>query len=50
MDNFRVLLDIRKMDRVSNARLRELCGVTKGVDERTEECSPMVWSYRKNGK
>ena len=33
MDNLRGLLDIRKIDKVSNARIRELCGVTKGVDE-----------------
>ena len=29
MDNLRGLLGIRRMDRVSNARIRELCGVTK---------------------
>ena len=27
MDNLRFLLGIRKMDKVSNARIRELCGV-----------------------
>ena len=36
MDNLRGLLGIRRMDRVPNARIRELCGVTKGVDERNE--------------
>ena len=36
MDNLRSLLGIRRMDRVPNARIRELCGVTKGVDERNE--------------
>ena len=25
------------MDRVPNARIRELCGVTNGVDERIDE-------------
>ena len=25
------------MDRVPNARIRELCGVKKGLDERTDE-------------
>ena len=25
------------MDRVQNARIRELCGVTKGVDERIDK-------------
>ena len=37
MDNLRGLLDIRRMDRVPNARIRELCGVTKGVDEKSDE-------------
>ena len=36
MDNFRGLLDIKWMDRVSNAQIRELCGVTKGIDERID--------------
>ena len=31
MNNVRGLLGIRKMDRVPNALIRELCGVTKGV-------------------
>ena len=33
MDNLRGLLDIMKMDRVPNARIRELCGIKKGLDE-----------------
>ena len=37
MDNLRGLLGIRRMDRVPNARIRELCGVTKRVDERIDE-------------
>ena len=37
MDNLRRLLGIRSMDRVPNGRIRELCGVTKGVDERIDE-------------
>ena len=36
IDNLRELLGIRKMGRVTNARIRELCGV-KGVDERIDE-------------
>ena len=36
MDNLRGLLDIR-IDRVTNARIRELCGVRKGLDERIDE-------------
>ena len=38
MDNLRGLLGIRRMDGVLNAWIRELCGVTKGVDERIDEC------------
>ena len=34
MDNLRSLLGIRRMARVPNERIREFCGVTKGVDER----------------
>ena len=38
MDNLRGLLGIRRMDRVQNVRIRELCGVTKGeVDDRIDE-------------
>ena len=32
MDNLRGLLDIRRMDRVPNARIRKLCEVMKGFD------------------
>ena len=35
--NLRGLLAIRRMDRVPNTRISELCGVTKGVDERIDE-------------
>ena len=37
MDNLRGLLDIRRMDNAPNARIRELCGVTKGVDEKIDK-------------
>ena len=37
MDNLVGLRGIRRMDRVPNARIRELCGATKGVDEKIEE-------------
>ena len=37
MDNLRGLLGITRMDRVPNARISELCGVTNGVDERIDE-------------
>ena len=33
----RNLLGTRRMDRVPNAQIRELCGMVKGVDERIEE-------------
>ena len=33
MYSLRGLLRIRRMDRVPNTRIRELCGVTKGTDE-----------------
>ena len=34
MDNLKGLLVIRRMDKVPNARIRQLCGLTKGVDEK----------------
>ena len=37
MDNLRGFLGIRRMDRVPNARIRELWGVKKGLDERIDE-------------
>ena len=37
MDNLRGLLGIRRMDRVPNAWIRELCRVKKGLDERIDE-------------
>ena len=37
MDNLRGLLGIRKMGKVPNARIRQLCGVTKDVDEKIDE-------------
>ena len=37
MDNLRGLLGKRRMDRVQNPRMRELCEVKKGVDERIDE-------------
>ena len=37
MDNLRGLLGIRRMDRVPNARISELCGVKKGIDESIDE-------------
>ena len=37
MHNLRGLLGIRRMDRVMNAQIRELCGMRKGLDERIDE-------------
>ena len=37
MDNLRGLQGIRKMDRVPNEWIRELCGVMKCLDERIDE-------------
>ena len=37
IDNLRGLLGIRRMDKVPNARIRELRVVTKGMDERVDE-------------
>ena len=33
MNRLRGFLGIRRMDRLTNVRIRELCGVAKGVDE-----------------
>ena len=37
MDKIRSLLGIRKMDRIQNARIREMYGMEKGGYERIEE-------------
>ena len=37
LDNLRGMLGIRRMDRVLNAWIRELCEVMKGQDERIDE-------------
>ena len=50
MDSLRGLLGIRRMDNVPSARIRELCGVTKCVDERIDECSPVVRPCGANGE
>ena len=42
MDNLRELLGIRMMDMVPNARIRELCGVKKGLEERIDE-GVLLW-------
>ena len=37
MDNLRGLLGIRRMDRVPNTRIRELCIVMNGMDKKIDE-------------
>ena len=37
MDSIRGLLGIRRMDKIPNARIRQLCGVAKVVDEKIDE-------------
>ena len=37
IDNIRKLLGIRRMDRVPNESIRELCGVMEGLDEMIDE-------------
>ena len=37
MDNFKRLLGIRRVERLPNARIRELCGGMKGVDKIIDE-------------
>ena len=36
-DNLRGLLSIRRVNRVPNAWIRELCGVARGVNDRIDE-------------
>ena len=45
MDKIKSLLGIRRMDRVPNARTREMCGMAKGGDERIEEDVLHWFSY-----
>ena len=37
------MLGIRRMDRIANAQIRELCGVRKGLDERIYEA--VLWWF-----
>ena len=37
MDNLRGLLGIRRVDKVPNTWIRQLCGVMKGIDEKIDE-------------
>ena len=37
VDNLKSLVGIRRMDKASNAGIRQLCGMTKGLDEKIDE-------------
>ena len=51
MDNLRSFLGIRRMDRVLNGQIRELCSIVmKGVDKRIDDGSLMVWSFGEDGE
>ena len=45
MYNFRILFSIRRMDKVPNGYIRQLCGVTKGVDEKIDEGVLRLFGY-----
>ena len=49
MDKIRSFLGIRRVDRVPNARIREMCGMEKGGDEWIEEdvfpCIPPILDH-----
>ena len=48
MDNLRGPLGIRRMDKVSNARIRQLCGLTKGGDEKID--AVLRWPFGEDGE
>ena len=43
MDNLRGLLGIRRIDKILNAWIKELCRVTKGVDKRIDK--GVLWCF-----
>ena len=51
MGNLRGLLGTRRMNKVPNARIRQLCGMMKGVDKKIDEdVSWMVWPCGEKGE
>ena len=44
-----ILIDIRRKDKLLNARLRKLCRVTKGVDEKIDEGDLQWFHHVENG-
>ena len=49
MDSLRGLLGIRRMDKASNAVIRQLYSVTKSVNERIDEGVLRLFSHVENG-
>ena len=45
MDKLRDFLGIRRMDGVGNSRIRELCGVMRGLSERIDKSVPRWFRY-----
>ena len=50
MDNLRGFLYIRIMDRVLNAKIRELCRVKKGLNERIDEAVLRYFGHVERGR
>ena len=46
MDNHKGVLGVRRIDKMRNERIRKLCGVKKGINERINE-STLRWFGRK---
>src|SRR5678815_3332921 len=42
MDNLRAVLGVRRIDKMRNERIRELCGVKKGINVRINE-NTLIW-------
>ena len=49
MDSLRGLLGIRRMDKALNAVIRQLCSVTKSVNERIDEGVLRLFGHEENG-
>ena len=50
MNNLRGMLGIRRMVKVLNAWIRQLYGVMKGVDEKSDEGFQMVHPFGEDGE
>ena len=49
IDNLRGVLGVRKIFKIRNEVIKELCGVEKGVNESISEYFTMVWSFGEVG-